>query len=361
VNAATTSRAQIDDIDDPRRWDEIVHRLGGHPLQSSAWGQLKEAFGWHAQRLAAGDGRAAAQVLSRSRFGVGVSYVPRGPMLSGDGALDGALIAELARRGRRQRSSFVRVDPATRLGSADADRTDDILRRHGFRPTRRALSLPPATIQLDLDAPLETIFGRFSKGHRADIRRAEREGLTVRPATDDSGAELLHQMLIATRQRKTFGVRSAAYYRTLWRAFGDDARLLIAERAGEVVSASLVVAWGGHGLYLFAGSTQAGLDARAAHLLQWHAIQWAHGHGARTWDLWGIADAHARLELAAESDRLSDEERAALESEAASDPVAGLYRFKKGWGGRAVRMMPAYDRVFLAPAYWLWLWRRSEA
>ncbi len=50
-----------------------------------------------------------------------------------------------------------------------------------------------------------------------------------------------------------------------------------------------------------------------------------------------------------------------LEAQARRDPLDGVYRFKKGWGGQVVRTVPAYDRVFIAPAYWFWQWRRGEA
>ena len=43
------------------------------------------------------------------------------------------------------------------------------------------------------------------------------------------------------------------------------------------------------------------------------------------------------------------------------DPLDGVYRFKKGWGGQVVRTVPAFDRVFIRPAYWFWQWRRGEA
>jgi hypothetical protein len=53
-------------------------------------------------------------------------------------------------------------------------------------------------------------------------------------------------------------------------------------------------------------------------------------------------------------------EIARLEAEARKDPKDGLERFKKGWGGVVVRTVPAYDRVFIAPLYWLWTRRRGE-
>ena len=32
----------------------------------------------------------------------------------------------------------------------------------------------------------------------------------------------------------------------------------------------------------------------------------------------------------------------------------------KGWGGHVVRSVPAYDKVFIPPVYWLWARRRGE-
>jgi len=74
----------------------------------------------------------------------------------------------------------------------------------------------------------------------------------------DTDPDVLHRMLAATRERKEFGFHSAAYWRRLMTAFGDAARLQIAELEGEPIAASLVLAWGNHGVYLAAGSTRRG-------------------------------------------------------------------------------------------------------
>ncbi|MCX7790867.1 MAG: methicillin resistance protein, partial [Chloroflexaceae bacterium] len=70
------------------------------------------------------------------------------------------------------------------------------------------------------------------------------------------------------------------------------------------------------------------------------------------YDLWGIPDALGRAATAPD-----EETRAALERAAQHDPLIGVYRFKKGFGGRIVRYLPAYDRVLLAPLYRLALRR----
>lgn len=341
-------------------WEELVTNHGGQPFQSWAWGELKSAFGWQPFRLASADGNACAQILIRPYRGLAVAYVPRGPVLSGDAAVDRAFVDAIVRLAKSHRAAFLRFeldvledDPAT-----DSLRTR--LRNAGFKTSERTLQ-PRSSIRLDLTPTEDQLMAAFSKGHRADIRRAERDGVQIRVGTPQADVDILHQMLVATNQRKSFGFHSAGYYRRLLTDFGDDARLQIAELKGEAIGSSLIMAFGRHGIYLAAGSNAAGLEHRAAHLLQWHAIRWAKERGALTWDLWGIADARGRFELAAASKSLSEADLAKVEAEAKRDPLDGVYRFKKGWGGSVVRTLPAFDRVFIAPAYWYWQWRRGEA
>ena len=342
-------------------WDDLVRILGGQPFQAWAWGELKSRFGWQPHRVAAADGESAAQLLIRPYRGLAVAYVPRGPVVHPTGRLDESLVDALVRLASSRRAAFLRLEPGLLEDDPSADRLDAALRRLGFRASQRTLQ-PRSTIRLDLQASETELWAGLSKGHRADIRRAERAGVSVRPGMREVDVDVLHEMLVATAERKPFGFHSAAYYRALWSVFGDAARLLIAEHEGHVIAASLVLTFGSHGVYLVAGSTADGLEQRAAHLLQWHAIRWARERGATTWDLWGIADARGRHELAVTrgAERgLPDMQR--LEAEAQRDPLDGVYRFKKGWGGQVVRTLPAYDRVFVAPAYWFWQWRRGEA
>jgi serine/alanine adding enzyme len=339
------------------QWDARLRAAGGHPLQAWAWGALKERYGWQAHRLAVGDGAAAAQLLIRPYRGLAAAYVPRGPLLSGDEALDRALIDKLIDVARSARAAFLRLEPnILETDAARIERLQGTLATRRYRLAQRTLQ-PRSSINLAIDHPDDQLLAGFSKGHRADIRRAEREGVIVRIGDGEADVDALHGVMRATQQRKDFGIHTAAYYRDLWRLFGDDARLQLAQREGEVIAASLTIAVGTQAIYLAAGSTRAGLDARASHLLQWHAMRWARDRGARTYDLWGIPDARGRL---ATAEQLDDGDRARLEDEAARDPLDGVYRFKKGWGGAIVRSVAAHDLVFLAPAYWFWRWRQSE-
>jgi len=361
THAPPVSATSVVVHDDPAAWDRLAAGLGAQPFQAWAWGDLKSRFGWQPRRLSAADGRSAAQLLVRPYRGLAVAYVPRGPVVADGGPPDQQLLEQLVQLARSRRAAFLRLEPDVLEDDPRAPEWETVLREAGFRPAQRTLQ-PRSTIRLDLRPAPEALLSSLSKGHRADLRRAERDGVTVRTGTTEQDVDLLHDMLRATQARKSFSFHSAAYYRVLWRSFGDAARLLVAEHDGLPVAASLVLAWGAHGTYLAAGSSAAGLERRAAHLLQWQAIRWARERGARTWDMWGIADARGRYELAlARGAERGSSEMARLEAEAQRDPLDGVYRFKKGWGGEVVRTVPAYDRVFVAPAYWYWQWRRGEA
>jgi len=341
-------------------WDELVADLDGQPFQSWAWGELKSHFGWRPYRIIGTDGRAAAQVLIRPYRGLAVAYVPRGPVFSGDARIDEKLVNDAIRLARSKRAAFLRFEPDVLESDQAAGTVRSSLQRMGFKTSDRTLQ-PHSTIVLNLSPSEDQLMASFSKGHRADIRRAERDGVVIRVGSPEPDADVLHEMLVATNARKSFGFHSAGYYRQLLRDFGDAARIQIAELNGNPIGASLLLAFGRHGTYLAAGSNAAGLEHRAAHLLQWHAIRWAKERGALTWDLWGIADARGRYELAAAENSMNDADLAKLETAAKRDPLDGVYRFKKGWGGEGVRTLPAFDRVFVTPAYWYWQWRRGEA
>ena len=348
---------------DALAWNDVVlAQPRHHLLQSWGWGELKGRWGWTPLRIAVHGGGcvAAAQVLFRRMLGLSVAYVPRGPLWSGDAALDAMLLRALRRVAHRRRAAFLRLEPNILATDPEANAMHSWLQLQGFRP---AAPLQPRTsIHLPLRALPAALFAAASKGHRADVRRAEREGVTV---VDDvpGDFEAFYRIMQTTAHRGQFGIHAAGYYRDAWAAFNDpqarqndavgDARLFVAHKAGEAVAAFLVFAWGREAHYMYSGSTEAGLKSGANHLLQWHAIQWAQRHGCERYDFWGVPD------LMTDLDAAPPEERAALEAQAKAHPLYGVYRFKKGWGGAVVRYLPAYDDVYLPPAYWWWQRRQS--
>ncbi len=336
---------------DAADWNAFVaNHPTGHMLQMSEWGALKSRFGWDARRimLVGPDGpRAGAQVLFRRKYGLSVAYVPRGPLLSGHAATDTLLLRAIRTLARRNRAVFIRLEPNLREDDAAADLTNSWLQQHGYTPTEPMQ--PHSSIHLDVTPEWPALLSAMSKGHRADIKRATREGVQVRIGTTPADLDAFYQIMTDTAARARFGIHSRAYYEHALAQFGDAMRLLLAEREGQTLATAIVGAAGTTALYLYSGSTADGLKYGAQHAIQWEALQWARQRGCTTYDFWGIPDALGRA-------RTADDEAAsaALESEARQDPLYGVFRFKKGFGGRIVRYLPAYDHVLLALPYRLW-------
>ncbi len=342
-------------------WDAFVQQHPqGHLLQHAAWGTLKASAGWQVQRIAvlgpapttppAAQLMAGAQVLLRVRYGVSVAYVPRGPLFSGDPEADALLLHALRQLARRHRAIYLRLEPNLLETDPAANALHTLLLLHSYTPTDPIQ--PRSSVHVDLRPPPTTLFASFSKGHRADIRRAERQGVQVRVGTADD-LPAFYAIMQATSQRAAFGIHSAAYYRQAWELFQPRACLLLATRAddpAQVVAAHLVFADALRGYYLYSGATEAGLKSGANHLLEWHALQWAQQQGCSSYDLWGVPDALGQAAHLPDHPATAAA-RAALEAAAQDDPLIGVYRFKKGFGGQVVRYLPAYDLILLAPLY----------
>jgi len=322
-------------------------------LQSAGWGALKRQVGWEARyvTIAGPDGPCAgAQLLIRRRLGFSAAYVPRGPLFDADARANTLLLAALDRLARGARAVFLRLEPNVLESDLRAGTLHSALLLHDFRPAEPIQ--PRSTLHLDLTPPPERLLAGMSKGHRADVKRAAREGVEVRAGQSAADLDAFYAIMSATSARAQFGIHSRDYYAAFLRLFGppaDAAQLLLAVYAGETVATALVAAGAGAGLYLYSGSTEAGLKCGAQHAIQWEAIRWAQARGCRLYDFWGVPD---QLGRAAQTNDPAEQER--LEAEAQSDPLYRVYRFKKGFGGRVVRFLPAYDQVYLPPLYRLW-------
>jgi peptidoglycan pentaglycine glycine transferase (the first glycine) len=334
---------EIRPVLDPAAWDASVAEAGGHLLQTWAWGDLKAAFGWTAQRLAVGDGGrlvAGVQVLYRRLGPVCVAYAPRGPWGDlADAPVMRALFTGLHAQARRRRAVFLKVEPPMSEGSAGAG----LLTARGFQPSTQRVQ-PLSTIVVDLSADLAAISGRFKPKWRYNVGLAARRGVSVRTGgPEDVGA--WYRLMELTGRRDGFGIHPEGYYRRFFALMGPRARLLLAEHQGQLLAGIAVTAFGAQAIYMYGASGDEQRNLMPNHLLQWEAMQWAKSQGCTEYDLWGIPD------------EVGTDSEATTEDAPAGGPEAGLvgvYRFKSGFGGRVVRTVGAWDYVYAAPLYWLY-------
>ena len=328
----------FDRPDDESAWDALVAAAPqAHALQSWAWGELKARFGWHVRRLAVGP--AAAQVLFRSLpGGLGtLAYVPKGPLVDlDDGASFQALLAAIGSLARRQRAICLKIEPDVEDDPAVADR----LRALGFRPSPHTVQ-PRRTLLVDLDAEPDELLARMKQKTRYNVRLAGRRGITVRPG-DDTDLAAFYRLMEATAERDRFGIHSRAYYDATYRLFVPSGRgcLLLAEYEGQLLAGLVALAFGDTAIYMAGASSDEERQRMPTYLLQWSSMLWARDQGCRTYDLWGVPD----------------EDEAVLESgfTQRSDGLWGVYRFKRGFGGRLLRTVGAWDRVYAPLRYRLY-------
>jgi peptidoglycan pentaglycine glycine transferase (the first glycine) len=336
----------FDQEDDQAAWDEQVTATpGGHLLQSWAWGELKARFGWHAQRVAAGP--SWAQVLYRPLpGGLGtIAYVPKGPVVDwgdpaqGEAALR-ALLAAIEPLARQQRAICLKIEPDLEEDLASSPDMRALLAGLGFRPSPQTVQ-PRRTLMVDLDADPEELLGRMKQKTRYNVRLAGRKGVTVR-AGDEADLPAFFRMMEVTAGRDDFGIHSRAYYETVHRLFvsADRGRLLLAEHEGELLAGLVVLSFCDTAIYMYGASSDEKRNLMPTYLLQWEAMQWAREQGCRTYDLWGVPD--------------EDEETLEAEFAARSDGLWGVYRFKRGFGGRLVRTVGAWDLVYAPLRYRLY-------
>ena len=335
----------------PSVWDAFVaQHPRGHLLQTWNWGELKARFGWRAVRLAlATEGHlvAGAQVLFRPipPF-FSLAYIPKGPLVDWQNVPQvEALLTALHRLCHSRRSVLLKIEPH----APDDDALRMVIERHGFRVSPLTVQ-PPRTIVVDLTPDEETILARMKQKTRYNIRLAARKGVTVRVGTGDD-LPTFHRLLQITGQRDRFGVHSLDYFRAAFELFAPDrAALLMAEVGKEPVAGLMVFAHGDTAYYLFGASSNTHREKMPTYLLQWEAMRWAKGRGCQSYDLWGIPDAD-QATLEAEFTRRSRD----------SDGLWGVYRFKRGFGGRVTRSIGAFDFVYNRPLYWAyrrWMERR---
>ena len=304
-------------------------------MQTWEWGELRSETGWITRRLAVERGRDVVAAASVQRRGPdaplpGVSYCPKGPALDyGDTALFGEVLRLLAEDTRQQRSVFLSVEPEVEVTTPDAVAT---IRAAGYVPSANQLQAN-STFLVDVAAPDDELLARMSSTWRRYIRKAPRDGVTVR-AGGEADLARFYELYRETGERDEFVVRPKHYIETLWRHLAPAGLvgLFLAEVDGCAEAAVLPLRFGRRGWYLYGASSVAGQKVHAPFLLQWHTMQWARDHGCDTYDMWGAADDPA------------DE----------SDPLAGVTRWKRGFGGRHVRWAGGYDYVAAPTLYWGW-------
>jgi lipid II:glycine glycyltransferase (peptidoglycan interpeptide bridge formation enzyme) len=283
----------VDQVTDRDAWDEEVLALGGHPLQLWGWGQVKAEGAWTPHRLRVSDGGALvglAQVLVRrlpAPFGR-LSYVPRGPVVVGDGSsADGlserraAVAAAVVQWCRANVGGIgVSLEPDWPAG------TDVPV--PGARPNESTV-LVPTTVVLDLTKTPDELLNDMDRSPRHDIRKAARDGMDLRRVETDDEVRAVLDVYKETARRADFALHSDEYYLSVHRELGPRSVLVAAyDEAGAPVCFSWCINSSRTSFQLYGGGNAAGRKMRATTPTYWRTVEIAQEDGLTRFDLNGL-------------------------------------------------------------------------
>ncbi|MBC7512717.1 peptidoglycan bridge formation glycyltransferase FemA/FemB family protein [Candidatus Saccharibacteria bacterium] len=310
----TTRHATPEEI---KHWNTHITNNpdGGNILQGKEFIELKTKTGWTARYLFV-DERAVAVIEKRIPLLGNLWYCPKGPSTSSADDLE-QLCESLRGFAASQGVFTVKIEP-------ELDHTVD-LTRLPLIPTA-PVQLNYATVFVDLSPELDDVMINLNQKGRHAIRRAERDGVTVKavPATDQN-CQIMYDLFLETAQGAGFAVRPPDYYRDFYRAYETikTGQLFFAYFEGQIVAGAFAMVLGTKSMYKDGASVRQRTVYGASHLLQWHVIQWAKEHGSLQHDLAGVPP----LSELKNSDH----------------PFAGLARFKTSFNKQATQFVGAFE------------------
>lgn len=312
---------------------ELIARQPLQPfLQSWAWGEFQHAYGRNIWRLGAYDGSTlvGAMTLIEHQLILNKSYlyVPRGPLAQN--AETATVLFQAAReQAKKIGAMYVKIDPAI------YDFPLDFARLDGYEPGTTLQE--PDTLVLDLQPSEAELLAAMHSKTRYNIRLAEKRGVTIRWSTADRDHDAYLDLQKATFERQGVRLHPDRYYQTMFdtlRAAGIG-ELAIAEFDGQPLAINLVLWHEQTAVFNHGGSSDEHKDMMAPYLLQWSLIKKAKERGMTVYDFRGIAPA-----------------------DAPDHKLAGVTRFKLGFGGRRVVYPGALNAVLDRP--WWQLYRLAK-
>jgi len=305
----------------------IANPDGGNVFASYEFAMQKETGGYKARFVFVGD--LAITVLEKNTPPLGkLWYLPKGPGVSSTKELWEVLKA--LKPFAQEHGVFV-----IRIESELKREQQPTLSRHGLIKANPIIP-NPSTITLAISDPLEIILTNLPQKGRYAIKRAERDGVTVKLVeTTDSNCQRMYDLLGETAEGQ-FGIRSYDYYRSFWQRFSatGSGQLFFAYVDGKVVAGAYAMAYGTKSTYKDGASSRQRTAYGASHLLQWHVITWAKENGSILHDFCG----------APPSDEINNPQH----------KHHGVGLFKTAFNKTVIDYIGCYDLVISPTQYAIW-------
>jgi lipid II:glycine glycyltransferase (peptidoglycan interpeptide bridge formation enzyme) len=268
--------------DNQATWDEVIHDLGGHPLQLWGWGELKAAHNWSAHRILftdeAGQVIGAVQLLTR-RLPVPFDrlvYAPRGPVWH-KGSEAAVLEALTTYVGQQLPGVVLTIEPDT----------TELPLAGKWRASQNTI-LIPRTLILDLEKTEDDLQSDMTKKTRQYIRKSGREDLHIRRVKSHEDIAACLAIYHETAARAGFALHDDQYYYDVHQYLGDSSVIFAAYHNNAPVAFLWLAVSSETAFELYGGMNDIGQQLRANYALKWQAITACKDWGVVRYDMNGL-------------------------------------------------------------------------
>lgn len=325
-------------VKDVKKYEAFISKhYKSHFMQSPMWTKVKD--NWKNEIIVSedeeGNIKGALSILIRKVpfFHSTLMYAPRGPVCDID---DRETIAELIEGAKQKaieyKSYVLKIDPDVEVENEEFVK---MAKELGFKFKNASKNFegiqPRFVFRLDVkDKTEEELMEIFHSKTRYNIRLAVRKGVKVTVGTRED-LKTFHDIMVVTGTRDEFVVRTLEYFEKMYDCMApENLRLYLAHYDGKIVAGTLAILYGNKVWYLYGASSNDYRNVMPNYLLQLEMIKWALENKCDIYDFRGISGD-------------IDE----------TNPLYGLYRFKKGFNGKFTEFVGEMDYVFSPFMYFL--------
>lgn len=312
-------------IETESAWDWFVLQYSpGALFQSWNWGEVQKRIGVPISRFGLYRGQklvgVAQTALVKAKRGTFL-HVRHGPIVEGNESVWDEMIKHVLAEAKKQGCIFLRMSPLLDAHT----KLLPFFKRHHFLPAAMHRMDGEYCWVLDLNQSEEAILSGMRKTTRYEIRRADKEGISIFSTRDPKYLSEFFSLYESTSTRHGFVPHTGIREEFELFAKKNQAVLYLGSFEGKTVAAAIILYYGTQAIYHHGASIQSKIPA--SYRLQWEAIMDAKKRGMKVYNFWGIAPENSP-----------------------KHPWRGITLFKKGFGGHELEYVHAMD-LPLSPLY----------
>ncbi|MBR2741246.1 peptidoglycan bridge formation glycyltransferase FemA/FemB family protein [Candidatus Saccharibacteria bacterium] len=307
------------------KWNEVVKKFGeANFLQSPCYAKMNELLGAKTITEDFGGKGHALMVVRDAKRGRYLE-IPCGPLIDWkDAQIVKKVFERIKEIAKSEKCVFVRVRPQLMKTYENME----LLSGLDLKESPMHLAAEH-TVMIDLSLSEEELMANMRRQTRYEVRRAEKLGIKVFHDNSEELFKEFHQVQADTAKRQGFVPPSLKVLLAEMEAFGENARIYVAETSeGERIAYGLIIKDGREGDYYEAASTLLNRKLPGAYALLWQTMRDLKREEYERFNLWGIAPPGQP-----------------------NHRYAGVTTFKTGFGGSIVEYVPAHDLVISRVGY----------